>query len=315
MLKDKSFWWPYLKTLPQPHELSIPTLWSSRDQDFFVGTNAEPALQKRKALWRLEWKQARTHLEKQPGEWQNFTFELYQWAAVIFGSRSFRPSLTLSPQEFDPVQDELKRTLIQSHIQNDTFSILFPVLDIGNHNGKNSVQWGHENGQFRLSTDIWTSLTLGEQIYNFYGDKSNSELLVAYGFMLPGEAHDRVNIKLHNLPEDVQNFRRTQPNHVQPNPNRPEEEFMYYVGRRRGASSAAPLSSLSLLSTGLFDTVIYLVANARERALLQSTNDYSSESNPSIFESTLARSAHIAIQIIKDKVQSELTRLIRTDPG
>jgi hypothetical protein len=309
-LKGESFWWPYINTLPQPNELSIPTLWPEQDQAFFAGTNVEPALQKRQALWHFEWQQAISQLSKHSSNSQKYTFDLYKWAAAIFGSRSFRPSLTISPQLFNYEAEEGRRGLIQSHISNDTFSILFPVLDIGNHNSKDRVLWSHKDQSFTLSS--LRNINAGGQIYNFYGTKSNSELLVGYGFLLEDDSLDRVNIKLNNLPQDVQDFRKTQSSHVLPSRNQPEEEFMYYIGETTDRSQNAPLR---LLSRGFFDTVICLVASERERDIIKFKRQYSPELDQDIFTGELMRCAHVALQVIKDKVHSELARLEHTNPG
>jgi hypothetical protein len=60
-------------------------------------------------------------------DWREYSYELYQWAATIFGTRSFRASLTL-PVEYCEL----------GHIKEDRFSFLLPILDIGNHNGRYS---------------------------------------------------------------------------------------------------------------------------------------------------------------------------------
>ena len=310
LLKEKSFWWPYIKSLPQPSELSIPSLWSQRDQAFFNGTNVEPALSKRQVLWQFEYEQALSHFSKQSGDWQDYTLDIYKWAAVIFGSRSFRPSLTISPSLFDEEIEDGKGDLIKSHISNDTFSVLYPVLDIGNHNAADRMRWTHGDHSFSLSS--MRDFQAGEQVYNFYGNKSNSELLVGYGFLLEDDALDRVNIKLNNLPQEVKDYRRTQSNHILPSPNQPEEEFMYFVGQSNHQEESRVLP---YLSQGLLDSVIYLVANDRERNHIRHQTNWCPEQDQEIFVGELNRCAHVARHIIEEKVQAELERLVATDPG
>jgi hypothetical protein len=190
LLRENSFWWPYIRLLPQPDEAShIPALWSAEDRIYLHGTNAEPAIKKRLGMWEDEWN---TGIALLPGfvDAEHYTFGLYKWAASIFGSRSFRPSLTIAESIAPHYAD---------HIKKDMFSVLLPVLDIGNHNGVNSVEWtmNSSSGVFMLRSR--SPLHQNEQIYNFYGNKSNSELLVGYGFTLPATPDldwDIVNLKL-----------------------------------------------------------------------------------------------------------------------
>lgn len=54
ILKEKSFWWPYICLLPQPDEaekLGLPIWWSDEDLQFLESTNAEPAIKIQKSSW------------------------------------------------------------------------------------------------------------------------------------------------------------------------------------------------------------------------------------------------------------------------
>lgn len=216
LLGEESFWWPYIRLLPQPDQpSSIPALWPEEDQRYLDGTNAEPAIKKRTALWDEEWTKGMVLLQHGFENWEKYTYSLYKWAASIFGSRSFRPSLTVS-EALVPDQKE--------HVAKDKFSILLPVMDIGNHNGINNVNWtpDPETGVFVLSNR--GPIRQNEQIFNFYGNKSNSELLVGYGFTLPATSNldsDVVNLKLKPGEEALQ-LRRSQACHMIP--KEPEEE-------------------------------------------------------------------------------------------
>jgi len=185
LLGDKSFWWPYIRLLPQPDESQKLGIiwWPEEDQRFLKGTNAEPAIQERKKLWTAAWEAGIAILKETLLDWEDYGYGLYQWAATIFGTRSFRASLTVPEEIFPGVFDGQSMV----HIMKDNFSILLPILDIGNHNGINTLDW-----QPRLVTGMSlvsrVPVAQGEQIFNFYGNKSNSELLVGYGFILPASS-------------------------------------------------------------------------------------------------------------------------------
>jgi hypothetical protein len=206
---ERSFWWPYIRLLPHPDKpSSIPALWPEEDQRYLDGTNAEPAIKKRLDLWEEEWRRGVDLL----GDFENtqqYTFHLYKWAASVFGSRSFRPSLTI-PEVLVPDHAD--------HVGNDKFPVLLPLMDIGNHNGINDVDWTPDpsSGVFLLSNRA--PIRQNYQIFNYYGNKSNSELLVGYGFTLPTSPNldvDVVNLKL-KPPVEVLALRRSQSCYVIP---------------------------------------------------------------------------------------------------
>lgn len=287
--------------------MAVPILWPGSDQPFLDGTNAEPAIRKRKEIWEAEWSTAIALLRDDFDDWEKYTFTLYRWAAAIFGSRSFRPSLTVSPEVLDLSPGSQEGSLSE-HITKDSFSILLPVLDIGNHNGREDVDWSHSLTSFRLLNK--STIPKESQIYNFYGSKSNSELLVAYGFLLPGVENDKVNLKV-NLPHDIQRLRRSQVSHIFTSKQQADEEFMFSVG----VNPKQSISSLCYFSDGLFDTTMCMVANPRELEWISKNLDYSPAGDPSVFQGPLARSAHQALVLLKTKLGSELARLQKTHPG
>ena len=63
---EHSFWWPYIRCLPQPDEpdrLGTPLHFSSEDLLWLKGTNLEKAASDRKEAWKTLFLDARTHLE------------------------------------------------------------------------------------------------------------------------------------------------------------------------------------------------------------------------------------------------------------
>jgi len=135
LMGDQSFWWPYIRSLPQPNDLQrlgIPTVWPEDDQKFLMNTNAEPTLKQREKIWREAWTKGYNLLI--PAEFPDavkYDYNLYKWAAGIFESRSFRPSLTISlPRQWNEVISEEDQVLIEEHIRRDQFAMLLPLIDI-----------------------------------------------------------------------------------------------------------------------------------------------------------------------------------------
>ncbi|KAM7199152.1 ribosomal lysine N-methyltransferase set10 [Rhypophila sp. PSN 637] len=195
-LKDKeSFWRPYIATLPQPDQINswiLPAFWPEEDLDVLEGTNAHVAIQEIQANVRREFKQARKILKEEDfHNWQDYTKMLYNWAFCIFTSRSFRPSLILS----EPVQKEAS-SLLPPDCELDDFSVLQPLFDIANHSMTARYEWDISSDPTSCRLICRDSYQPGEQVYNNYGLKSNSELLLGYGFILP-ETSDLHNDYVH----------------------------------------------------------------------------------------------------------------------
>ncbi|CAN8104165.1 unnamed protein product [Discula destructiva] len=189
LLGKSSFWHPYIATLPQPDALSSwssPPFWPEEDAGLLEGTNTGIAAETIRTQLKNEYKQARTLLkEARFANWQDYTRPLYNWAYSIFASRSFRPSLVIPTASAS----------LPPGVAIDDFSVLLPVFDIINHSMQAKVEWlvdtnsvgapgdGPRNSVCRFHTlDTYQP---GDQIFNSYGKKTNSELLLSYGFILP----------------------------------------------------------------------------------------------------------------------------------
>lgn len=145
-----------------------------------MSKNAAKAVDQKLETLTIDWTYGRSFL------WQLanadlFTLDLYLWAVMIFDTRSFRPSLTTSMDALRASASlsasnpyfKLDETAMKN-VEQDNFQMLLPVIDIGNHNGENHVRWFVDDiNRFHITTT--SSITKGEQIFNFYGFKPNSE--------------------------------------------------------------------------------------------------------------------------------------------
>ncbi|KAI0196916.1 SET domain-containing protein [Astrocystis sublimbata] len=200
--REASAWWPYMRTLPPPEHMTslLPVAWPADDVEFLRGTNAYVAVQEIKALLKKEYKQAMRHLEKE--EEGEYTRPLYYWAYAIFTTRSFRPSRIFPAQLSLPGNCKI-----------DDFSVLLPLFDIGNHSPLAQIQWRtstmkDKEGGVRVTSAMRTMqpYEAGQQVYNNYGMKTNAELLLGYGFVIPETQdfhNDYVHVKTKAGPEDL----------------------------------------------------------------------------------------------------------------
>lgn len=314
LLREQSIWWPYIRLLPQPNEpqrLGIPIWWPEEDQIFLAGTNAEPPIETRKQLWTDEYRkgiEALEHGHEIFPEMEGFTYNLYQWAATIYGTRSFRASLSIPKALIDT-------ETVWSHASNDRFSILIPVVDIGNHNGINNMDWRQNSRAFTLANR--STITRGSQIYNFYGDKSNSELLVGYGFMLPDIFKDTVNLKLKPNHEAL-TLRRSQACYGPGSKDRDHngEDFMFYVqhvaeSNTNNQSGRSEPLEFRVFSEGLVDTIACMLANERERYFTSQHPEYCLEKDNAVFYGgPMSRLALHVLCILNDKLEHEEKRIV-----
>ncbi|KAG9256627.1 SET domain protein [Emericellopsis atlantica] len=220
LLGRDSFWWPYIQALPQPADEDswcLPPFWPTDDAELLEGTNVEVGLEKIRADVRKEHAAAAALL-KQHGDEKDkeISMKLYQWAYCIFSSRSFKPSLVLAEEE---------QTRLPDGIGINDFSVLLPLFDIGNHDMTLDVRWElqqkpHNTCELRVGR----SFQPGQQVFNNYSMKTNAELLLGYGFMIPPTE------ELHN---DY--------THVRKRTSSPSASEEYYISRRPMAHSSSLL--------------------------------------------------------------------------
>ncbi|KAH7368068.1 SET domain-containing protein [Plectosphaerella cucumerina] len=201
LLGRDSFWHPYIASLPQPDRLDswgLPASWPTDDLELLEDTNVHTAVGEIKARLKSEFKEATSILKKTETDWQDYTRVLYTWAYSIYTSRSFRPSrVVLNPESL----------ALPTGCKIDDFSILMPLFDVGNHSPLAVVDWSterHEGSQAEAVTlKTGTEYTAGEQVFNNYGEKTNAELMLAYGFLIPASDalhNDYVHLQLRTGP-------------------------------------------------------------------------------------------------------------------
>lgn len=208
LLGEKSFWWPYIQALPQPEEeeaWQLAPFWPADDAELLEGTNVEVGLEKIKRDVGNEYSRAAellAYLQNQDSGGtvdgdaarlvSSISGRLYQWAYCIFSSRSFRPSLVLSEEE---------QARLPGDVRIDDFSVLLPLFDIGNHDMTAEVRWevdraataaptnetsqGGGGRPSRCQLRVGRPFHPGQQVFNNYSMKTNAELLLGYGFLLP----------------------------------------------------------------------------------------------------------------------------------
>ncbi|KAI0092331.1 hypothetical protein BDY19DRAFT_929531 [Irpex rosettiformis] len=187
---------PYIDMLPNPLQLRTSVYFTTDELEAFRGTNIYGATIDRINTWRSEWEQCVKDLQTHHFSIASqYSPDHYQRAATYLSSRAF-PSTLLSKQP----------TLIS---QPDSYPVLLPGVDTLNHARAQPVSWvvSHPNSTTHppsSSKDSEPSISLvlhnetpaGAELFNNYGLKPNSELILGYGFTLPNNPDDTIVLKI-----------------------------------------------------------------------------------------------------------------------
>lgn len=120
------------------------------------------------------------YLNKKIQSWTSFS--AYVWSRSILMSRGF-PYLLVAEDNSKP---------------NLTKACLIPLFDILNHKSNSPIRWTPvmESGTGNVIFQLERGVKKGEQLFNNYGNKSNCELLLSYGFAEEKNPHDLASITL-----------------------------------------------------------------------------------------------------------------------
>lgn len=320
---SESFWYPYIRLLPsldRLETLDFPILWDKADEAFLDGTNMGFAVKARRGMWEAEWRNGVRSLEayKFPG-WEKYTCSLYLWAASIFASRSYRASLSLNETLFQDCEDSLKARLIEK-CKADEFSVLYPVLDIGNHNGNTGLSESADSSNALFKLIARRMFVQNEQIFNYYGAKNNNELFLGYGFMLPDSSNDAVELILRPNPEKA-NLRRSTRSRLSQKLDTGDlgNDFRYNVTlcSLAGLDLTKFLSECFIFSHGYLDTCSCMLANRREQKFILKNHDYfwpngSEDHKDVVLNGSLIRNFLYVLFETRVRLQEDLEILERT---
>ena len=310
---DTSHWGPYVRSLPQPEEsgkLGTPLYFTEADIAWIRGTDLEIARDQREKTWKSDWERGHRILDASSGweKWNGkWTWDLYKWAATIFSSRSFIS--TLIPEEVFrmPVTYGTKSF-------DDIFPVLFPLLDLPNHSTAAKVTWftNVQNEPKDLSILVESEIPYGQQIFNNYAPKSNTELMLGYGFCIPG--NDEVSIAFKPLREELMIIRQR---HLAclGSHSGDSKQSIFHV---RSTPYTRPpddtrLPEFRLVEDGCVDALAVLTANRREREyMIQHPSRCPERSLEAVFMGPLSRNILKVMAVLSDKLEEGLHDIIST---
>jgi len=186
VMGEKSFWKPYIDVLPETEDVNPTFTWSDEDLSFLSGS---PVIAASKSL---QMKLEREYLALLGGEdglcnkypdrfpKEHFTPENWTWAFTMLFSRAIR---------------------LRSLKEGETLAMV-PYADLINHSpfsqayidAREGGDWLFKNGEEEIILFADRGYRRMEQIYISYGQKSNAELLLLYGFAVERNPYNSVDV-------------------------------------------------------------------------------------------------------------------------
>lgn len=190
----RSRWKPYFDILPSKEEVNPAYIWSDGELEMLMGSPTYPAAKSLRKKIETEFEELQSttffrNIELFPT--QLYTFDLFLWSFVILFSRAAR--LT---SKYTGEGEELA---------------LVPYADLLNHSPYSSTYIDSQtvggitsflNKKQEVAVYSDRSYKKFEQVFISYGEKSNSDLLLLYGFALERNPFNSVDITVGLSKED-----------------------------------------------------------------------------------------------------------------
>ncbi|KAL3675058.1 hypothetical protein R1sor_025006 [Riccia sorocarpa] len=177
---ESSAWYPFLKLFPEA--TSSPLLWSEAERDEQL--KGSPALE--------EVKDRVAALEE---VFEELDSGYFQKDPQTFGSEGF--SLTAFKNAFSTI---LSRA---TYLPTADIFALVPYGDCLNHKAECEASLDFSTEEEAVVLRVDRDYRVGEQVFVSYGaDRSNSDLLISYGFVDQSNPNDYLSIEVELLPTD-----------------------------------------------------------------------------------------------------------------
>ena len=268
---EKSWWASYIKTLPSMKDINDLQFDSREDQLWLDGTNLKSASISQTTKWQEMYTKGLRELKIlnwQPALDGRFTWELFRWAATIFGSRSFTSEVLTDTEPADQARMEGRNGVEKSEhdflkpLFVERFAVLLPLLDILNHKPIAQVEW-----QARCSfvgMQVLSAFSSGDELCNNYGPRDNEGLLLSYGFTITDNPFDHVAIALRAPPPScpLATARKEWQQDLRSTPE--YRSYIFDISHPRAEPGTASCFESAVFSYDLLDTLSILKGNDRE---------------------------------------------------
>merc|ERR1711871_1388999 len=189
---EQSKWKPYFDILPSVEEVNPAYVWSDEELRMLLGSPTYPAAKSLRKKIETEFDELQSTPFSRNGQQfppQLYTFDLFLWSFVILFSRAARLTSKLDGEEL----------------------ALVPYADLMNHNPYSNTYIDSQtsggitsfiNKKEEVAIYSDRSYKKFEQVFISYGEKSNSDLLLLYGFALERNPYNAVDITVGLSKED-----------------------------------------------------------------------------------------------------------------
>jgi len=224
VLGEKSFWKPYIDVLPETEEVNPTFTWSDEDLFFLNGSPVIAATKSLQMKLRREYDAllggedglCNKYPDRFPKE--HFTHENWTWAFTMLFSRAIR---------------------LRSLKEGETLAMV-PYADLINHSpfsqayidAREGGDWLFSSGEEEVILYADRGYRRMEQIYISYGQKSNAELLLLYGFAVERNPYNSVDVTVAIAPLTESFVKELNDENIPIDPLAEEKaEFLESVGR------------------------------------------------------------------------------------
>ncbi|EXJ72949.1 uncharacterized protein A1O5_04098 [Cladophialophora psammophila CBS 110553] len=305
ILGEKSWWAPYIATLPTVEDITVLQFEEEADVMWLEGTNLKGGVSTQDAKWRDMYLRGSALLRKLG--WVSalngsYTWPRFRWAATIFGSRSFTSQVldATLPADLATIHGATIQRRQQPHdlvkLFGDRFAVLLPLLDLLNHRPAAQVEW--QAHYHFVGLQILETYESGQELCNNYGPRDNEALLLAYGFTIENNPFDHLVVSIKAPPGSLLDVaRRTWKQDVRSD----IERRCFIFNHKHPESTSALALESSLFSFDLLDSISILCANDRETQSMMMRNQ-------SLMSYCLADKAHFDDRRI---ILATLSQLLR----
>ncbi|XP_077213575.1 ribulose-1,5 bisphosphate carboxylase/oxygenase large subunit N-methyltransferase, chloroplastic-like [Tasmannia lanceolata] len=166
-MRQDSEWAPYISSLPQIGELHSTIFWSKAELEMVQKSPLYQDTINHRAYIEKEFLKVRPVLERFPHNFEDMTVEDFMHAYALVGSRAWGTSKGLS---------------------------LIPFADFLNHDGVSEAVLLSDEDREISEVIADRDYAAGEEVFIRYGKFSNATLLLDFGFTLPYNIYDQVQI-------------------------------------------------------------------------------------------------------------------------
>ncbi|KAL1965034.1 hypothetical protein VTN77DRAFT_6094 [Rasamsonia byssochlamydoides] len=260
------FWYPYIRTLPRPDELTTPLYYDDEDLVWLKMTSLAAARERRLHVWRTNYESGFKALKESGFEdAERYSWELYLWASTIIASRAFTAKV-------------LAGIIPLPELPEDRISVLLPLIDATNHRPLAKVEWQAGNESIGLA--VMEDVGPGQEVGNNYGPRNNEQLMMNYGFCIPENPCEYRVVSLRTPPGSPLSMAKaryeaefaTANGNNKATEDKDTEKYYVFSVSYPLVDPTAPLE-FSIFSPDLLRAVSVIAANERELETLEITRD------------------------------------------